>query len=107
MNVTKKRLLVVVDDDRDIQKLISDFFRPKNFMVQCYSDADSAIAESLIHGEDWDVLLTDYHFPNMLSVEFTKKIKSHLPFLPIIMIRPIELAETAVEAIRKGAYDFI
>ncbi len=86
--------------------MVSAYFRPKGFEVICFNDADSAI-EACRTAKDWDVLLTDFHFPSMSSVDFTVEITRYLPKLPIIVITPPELAETAVTAIKKGAYDFI
>lgn len=106
-NNSKKQKIVVVDDDTEIQDMVSAYFKPRNFEIICYIDADAALADSLLKGRDWDVLLTDFHFPNMLAVEFTQRIKKNLPNLPIILITPPELAETAVTAIKEGAYDFI
>lgn len=99
--------IVVVDSDINNHNLISSFFEPKDFTVVCYNSASIALKESLVVGKSWDVLLTDYHFSDMLAVEFTKRIKANLPFLPIILITPPELAETALSAIEEGAYDFI
>jgi two-component system, NtrC family, response regulator HydG len=102
-----KKTVVVVDDDFEIHDLISAFFRPRGFEVICFDSASVALAESAASGKSWDVLLTDYHFPNMLAADFSKEISSRFPHLPVILITPLELAETAIKAIESGAYDFI
>lgn len=107
MNKKTKQTIVVVDDDLGLHDLISSFFAPKGFEVICYDSATAALEDSLSKGRTWDVLLTDYHFPNMLAVQFTQELKANLPLLPIILITPLELAETAIKAIEYGAYDFI
>ena len=99
--------IVVVDEDINIHQLISDYFMPKGFEVTCFTDAESVIKESFISGHCWDVLLSDMRFPKMTGVEFTVQIKKILPNVPIIVITPSKSAEIAVEAIQKGAYDFI
>lgn len=99
--------IVVVDSDTNNHNLIRNFFESKDFTVVCYNNASIALKESLVAGKSWDVLLTDYHFSDMLAVEFTKRIKENLPLLPVILITPLELAETALSAIEEGAYDFI
>lgn len=105
-NIPKKKI-VVVDDDLEIHELITAFFRPKNFDVICYDDPHLALTDSLKIGMSWDVLLTNYHFSTMLAVDFTKAMNSNLPQLPLILITPNELSETALKAIEYGAYDFI
>lgn len=103
----RKQHVVVVDDDLDTQDLISAYFKPRGFLVTCFSDAETAMKASLTKGQTWDVLLTDFRLPKMSGVEFTIKMKSTLPNLPIILITTSKSAEVAVEAIQKGAYDFI
>lgn len=103
----KNRTIVVVDDDLDIQDIISAYFKPKGFQLICFSDAESALKESLNMGSGWDVLLTDLGLPKMSGVEFTVQIKKILPHLPIILITTSKSAEIAVDAVQKGAYDFI
>jgi DNA-binding NtrC family response regulator len=107
MTSSKLVEIVVVDDDLDIQDLITAYFKPKGFKVTCFSNAEEAIQASLIEGSHWDVLLTDFHFNSMTGVQFTLEIKKYWPVLPIILITPIDAADTAVDAIQKGAYDFI
>ena len=101
------RKLVVIDDDLDTQDLVSAYFKPKGFEVICFSDAESALKESPHSGRQWDVLLTDLSLPKMSGLELTVQMRKILPNLPIILITTTKSAETAVEAIQKGAYDFI
>ncbi len=103
----KKPHVVVVDDDLDIQDLIVAYFRPKGFEVTCFSDAEAAIKECVNAGQSWDVVLTDLRLPKMSGIAFTVQIKKNRPNLPIILITASASAETAVEAVEKGAYDFI
>lgn len=108
MNVpTVKRQIVVIDDDLEIQDLIKAYFKTKNFDVICFDDAEAAIKESLISGNTWDVILTDLNLPKMSGVEATVHFKVTFPGLPVILITTSKAVEIAVEAIEKGAYDFI
>ncbi|MEK6773341.1 MAG: sigma-54 dependent transcriptional regulator [Bdellovibrionota bacterium] len=107
IDTKKNQTIVVVDDDLDIQDLISAYFKPKGFQVICFSDAESALKESLSAGNKWDVLLADLNLPLMSGIEFTVAIKKLLPNLPIVLITTSKSAEIAIEAIQKGAYDFI
>lgn len=107
MPASRKHQIVVIDDDVEMQELLSAYFKPKGFQVICFSDAESAVRESLNTGPDWDVLLTDLRLPKMSGLEVTLQLKKNLPNLPIILITTTKSAETAVEAIQNGAYDFI
>ena len=105
--MNKKLQIVVIDDDLETQELISAYFKPKGFDVICFSDAETALKESQYPGNDWDVILTDFHLPEMSGMEFTIQIKKNLPNLPVILITTPHSSDTAMDAIRKGAYDFI
>ena len=105
--ISKKQQIIVVDDDLEIQEIILAYFKPKGFLVKCFSDAESAIKDGIKDGQNWDVLLTDLEFPNMSGAELTAQIKKILPHLPIILITTNKSYETAIEAIKNGAYDFI
>jgi DNA-binding NtrC family response regulator len=107
MTTEKCKHLVVVDDDIDIQDLISAYFKPKGYQITCFSDAESALAKSNSQGTDWDVLLTDLLLPKMTGLEFTISLRKVLPSLPIILISTSKSAETALEAVENGAYDFL
>lgn len=104
---SEKPHIVVVDDDVDMQELIRSFFTTKGFRITVFSDAESALKECAINGDTWDVLLTDLHLPRMSGEIFTEKIKKIKPELPIILITVSKSAKTAVDVIKKGAYDFI
>lgn len=107
MNKYERGTLVVVDDDVELQNIVSHFFTPKNFKVICYSSALSALEESGRLGASWDVLLTNCHFATTSALGFVKDIKANLPNLPIILLTPLEFADRAMKAIEFGAYDFI
>lgn len=106
-NISGKSQIVVVDDDPDIQDLISAYFKPRGFEIISFSDAESALKESIKTGDKWDVLLADLQLPKMSGIEFTVALKKRLPQLPIIVITTSKSAEIAVDAVQKGAYDFI
>ncbi len=108
MNSTfRKQKIIVVDDELEIHNQIITFFTPKNFEVLCYASAQEALNQSKLNGQNWDVIITDFHFPEMTGIEFTIKMNEILPELPIILITPLEATDTAIMAIEKGAYDFV
>ncbi len=103
------RHIAVVDDDNDILDLVRAFFQPKGFRVTCFSDAETALAMLQSKGADnkWDVLITDLQLPNMSGFDFIEQTKRVRPDLPIILITVSKSVEVALDAIKKGAYDFL
>jgi len=104
---TIKRTIVVIDDDHDIQDIITAFFKTKGFSILCFSNAEAALQEARTSGQKWDVVLTDLSLPTMTGLEFIDQIRKLFPNLPIILITNSKSVDAAVEAIQKGANDFI
>jgi two-component system, NtrC family, response regulator HydG len=107
MTTNRKQTIVFVDEDIEHQDLITAFFKPRNFNVVCYDCASKVLEESLSAGQSWDVLLTDYQFKDMLVADFTKELSMRLPSLPVVLMSPFELVETAFTPIDQGVYDVI
>ena len=103
----KMQKIILVDDNLEIHNQVISFFSPKKFEVICFCCAHEALAASKETGLSWDVIITDFHFLKMTSLDFIAKIKELLPDIPIILSTPIEVADSAIKAIEKGAYDFI
>jgi two-component system, NtrC family, response regulator HydG len=106
--MNKQNKLAVIDDDEDIQELISSFFRNKGYLVTAYSDAALLFAEIQKSGVCiYDVIITDLLLPTISGIEFTKKMKEFGSSVPIILVTGQKSAEVAVQAIQAGAYDFV
>lgn len=105
MQVSKK--IVVVDDDAIVRDLLTAYFKPKGFEVIVFSDAESALNESKKLDLKWDILISDQELPEMSGLEFIETIKKIRPELPVIFATSVKSVETAVQAIDKGACDFI
>jgi DNA-binding NtrC family response regulator len=101
------KTVAVIDDDVDVQELVEAFFRQKDFKVLVYGSAESAMEALEADPSVWDVALVDLHLPKMSGLDFTLAAKKITQNLPIILITTSKSAEMAVDAIEKGAYDFI
>lgn len=99
--------VALVDDALDVLEMVSTYLISKGFQVTCFSDAESALKESMKSGSSWDVLLTDIQLPGMSGPELTVEMKKQFPNMPIILLTTPNGDGQAVEAVRSGAYDFI
>ncbi len=106
MKNTKGRILLI-EDDFDLQDLMTGFFSPKGFEITLRSDAARALDELQSGVINADVIITDLMLPGLSGMEFMSKMKSLNIEVPIILITGHRKIETAVEAIRAGAYDFV
>lgn len=103
----KKARILIIDDDKDVQKLMFSFFKNHNYDVIIYDEAQRALEDLVQEKEACDVIITDLMLPNISGIEFTRRMKATGNTTPIILITANKKVETAVEAIASGAYDFI
>lgn len=96
--------ILVVDDEKSIRNTLRDILGYENYEV---SDADSGItALEMLKQSEFDVILLDIKMPQMDGLEALEHILSEYE-TPVIMISGHGTIETAVEAIKKGAFDYI
>src|SRR5262249_20082757 len=100
-----KGRILVVDDDRNLCELLESGLRRREFEVVSSLAADEAF--SLMAGQEFDVLVTDLNMKGMNGVELCERVAGNQPDVPVIVITAFGSLDTAVAAIRAGAYDFI
>ncbi len=99
------RSILVVDDEKSIRDSIKMILEYEKFDVHFAEDGPSAL--SRIAGGSIDLVLLDIKMPGMDGMKVLQKIRETHPFLPVVMISGHGTIETAVEATRLGAYDFL
>ena len=110
MAKTIKAKVLLLDDDLDLQELIQDYFRPRGYDFICHASAEQGLNEVIRHAsnpEPIDLVITDFRLPNMNGIELIEQFKKVAPHIPIILITAHSSLDLAVEAIEKGAYDFV
>jgi DNA-binding NtrC family response regulator len=96
--------ILVIDDERSIRNTLRDILEYEDYKVD---DADTGIEGlKLVNAKKYDVILCDIKMPNMDGIEVLEHIMK-ITDTPVIMISGHGTIETAVEAIKKGAYDYI
>ncbi|MFH1132125.1 MAG: HD domain-containing phosphohydrolase [Pseudomonadota bacterium] len=97
--------VLVVDDEKVIREILSDFLTMQGFLVRTMEDGEAAIAE--LKQRPYDLVISDLKMPNMGGLELLESINEHhLDVLTVIMTG-FGTVETAIEAMKKGAYDYI
>ena len=97
--------ILVVDDEKNYLVVLEALLGSEGYEIVTALDAKKAIGTA---GEaDLDLIITDMKMPGMTGMELLEKIKSLKPELPVIMMTAFGTIEMAVEAMRKGAYDYI
>ncbi len=97
--------ILVVDDERSIRNTLKDILEHEKFEVVLAEDGLEAL-DKMDMGP-FDVILCDIKMPQMDGIELLDKIKERDPDAVVVMISGHGTIDTAVEAIKKGAFDFI
>jgi two-component system, NtrC family, nitrogen regulation response regulator NtrX len=97
--------VLIVDDENSIRRAFREILELQEYKVEEAADGLEALAKV----KQWkpDVLIMDIKMPKMDGMEALEKIRVLAPDTPVIMISGHANIDTAVEAVRKGAFDFI
>jgi len=97
--------ILLVDDDRSLCEWLEGALVRRGFGVQSRSSAESALA--LCAAEDFDAIVADLNLSGMTGLELCQRTAGSRPDLPVVVITAFGSLETAIAAIRAGAYDFV
>jgi DNA-binding NtrC family response regulator len=97
--------VLVIDDERSIRNTLKDILEFEKYTVELAEDGFKAL--ELLQTKDFDVILCDIKMPGMDGIEVLQKVEEIKPDTPVVMISGHGNIDTAVESIKKGAYDFI
>jgi DNA-binding NtrC family response regulator len=97
--------VLIVDDEPDSRDALAELTQRWGYDVQTASDG----AEALRRAIEWhpDVILTDLVMPNMDGLWLLRALRAELPDCPVVLLTGRGTIQTAVQAIREGAFDFI
>ena len=102
--------VLFLDDDLDLQELFHDYFTPRGYVVICHSSAEEAEREIISHSANEspiDLVVTDFRLPNMSGIDLLVLLKKIAPETPVILVTAHSSLDLALEAIEKGAFDFV
>lgn len=97
--------ILVIDDQQSIRKTLREILEYENFQVDEAEDGLKGL--DLVKTHTYDVILCDIKMPKMDGIEFLEHVSEVNADVPVIMISGHGNIETAVEALKKGAYDYI
>jgi two-component system response regulator HydG len=97
--------VLIVDDDQNTCDLLGQGLERRGFTTAARTNGGDAFAA--LSAQDFDVVLTDLNMPGMRGIELCRRIVANRPDVPVIVVTAFGSLDTAIEAIRAGAYDFI
>lgn len=97
--------ILVVDDEEVIREILADFLTMEGFSVRTAKDGGDALVE--LSRDRFDLVLSDLKMPNMGGIELLGAIRKHTPHVVTIIMTGFGTVETAIEAMKQGAYDYV
>ncbi|HAK97402.1 MAG TPA: sigma-54-dependent Fis family transcriptional regulator [Planctomycetes bacterium] len=97
--------IFVVDDDARQREIIVEFLKGRGFRVRGAGDAERALA--LLDEETPALVLMDVRMPGMGGIEGLVRMRARVPALPVILLTAYAEVRDAVDAMRKGAADYL
>jgi DNA-binding NtrC family response regulator len=102
-----KAHILVLDDDQSISSAIHDLLTSEDYRVSSFQSASDGLIALANPDFNVDLVISDINLPGMNGLEFVAEVKKRTPEMPIILMSAFGRFETAVQAIRLGAFDFI
>jgi two-component system response regulator PilR (NtrC family) len=103
--VSEQARILVVDDEQSMREFLEIFFRREGFDVVTTGDVDGALVA--IEADDFDVVISDVKMPGRTGLDLLQAVKETSPETVVIMITAFATTETAIAAMKQGAYDYV
>lgn len=97
--------ILVVDDEKSMRDFLEILLQKEGYQVVTAARGKRAL--EVLQDGPVDLVITDIRMPSMDGIDVLEEVKAHCPQVPVLMITAYAEAETAVEAMKKGAYDYI
>lgn len=100
-----KSRILVVDDEESIREFLEIMLKKEGYEVT--TAEDGLKAKEILSKKSFDMVISDMQMPNVTGIELLKYVKDSYPDIVFMMITAFGTTETAVEAMKMGAYDYV
>ena len=97
--------ILVVDDERSMQEFLEILLRKEGYDVATAGDVPSALIA--LDSDDFDLVISDIQMPDRSGLDLLRALRQAQPEIVVIMITAFATTETALAAMKEGAYDYI
>jgi two-component system nitrogen regulation response regulator NtrX len=97
--------ILIIDDERAIRNVLKDILQTEGYQTDDAADGEEGLQKFL--NNTYDLVICDIKMPKLDGIEFLQKAQEAKPEVPFIIISGHGNIETAVDAVKKGAFDFI
>ena len=103
--MSAKARILVVDDERSMQEFLEIFFKSEGYDVVTAGNVDTALVH--LESDDFDVVISDIQMPERSGIDLLHAACEIAPEAVVIMITAFASTETAISAMKEGAYDYV
>ena len=103
--MTRAARILIVDDEEHIRKILTIMLSKKGYQTQTAINGQEAL--DLVDRNDFDAVITDIRMSGMDGLELLGRLKKRDPDLLVIVITAFSSVDTALQAMKQGAYDYI
>src|SRR5215510_2179878 len=101
----KRANILIVDDERSIRELLEIFLKKEGFLVSSASSAEQALVQ--VKNSEFDLVISDIKMADMSGIDFLRELRNTAFSGQFILLTAFATAETAIQALKMGAYDYI
>ena len=100
-----KELILVVDDEVNVRRVLGAMLEQAGYRTARASSGEEAL--QLVRSQDPDLVLTDLKMSGMDGLDLLRHLRADFPEIPVVLLTAHGTVETAVEAMKRGAHDFL
>jgi len=98
--------VMLIEDLRSTSMLYTEILEDAGFEVDAYGDGKEALDKLFSGGTRYHLIITDYQIPGMDGLTLLKQLKRRFAYLPVLFVTAHGSVETAIEAMKNGAFDY-
>src|SRR5262249_12327925 len=101
----KRAKILIVDDERSLRELLEIFLKKEGFVVVSAASAEEAMAQ--LKTTEFDLIISDIKMADMSGIDFLRELRKTTFNGQFILLTAFASAETAIQALKMGAFDYI